>query len=220
MTPLPVELSRHALVVITDERDDEDDVRLKTEKACEAGCPFVQLRMRRLEGRPLADLAVALRQITREHAARLLINDRVDIAMAIGADGVHLPASGMAPWRARRLIGDERVLGRSVHSIDEIRALRDAPIDYLQFGPVFATPSKAAYGPPQGLERLRAAVVAAEGRPVFAVGGITVESLEAIRRTGSAGAAVIGAVMGSEDPAGAVRALLRASFSESRVDGD
>ena len=138
------------------------------------------------------------------------MNDRIDVALATGADGVHLPAAGMDTDRARALVGPDRMLGRSVHSIGEIHALAGAALDYLQYGPVYATPSKAAYGAPQGEERFKEAVEAAGSRPLIAVGGINAERAARLRALGASGIAVIGAVAHAEDPALATTDLLTA----------
>ena len=183
------------------------------ERACAGAAPrsiLVQLRHRRLATRDLQRLADRLRKITSEHGARLMVNDRVDVALATGADGVHLPAAGMNVDHARKLLGPDLTLGRSVHSIEEIRALADAPLDYLQYGPIYATPSKAAYGAPQGEERFKEAVDAAAARPLVAVGGINAERAARLCVLGAAGVAVIGAIARADDPATAINDLLSA----------
>jgi thiamine-phosphate pyrophosphorylase len=143
------------------------------------------------------------------------VNDRLDIALAVGADGVHLPASGISAGVARALLdrragsADRLRIGLSVHSVDEIRT-NAIPVDYFQFGPVFATPSKLAYGPPQGVAALAEAVGAATGaqRPLVAVGGIDATNAFTPIGAGAAGVAVIRAVMRASDPGAATRALL------------
>lgn len=183
------------------------------ERACAGAAArsiLVQLRHRRLATRELQRLAEWLRRITSDHGARLILNDRVDVALATSADGVHLPAAGMNVDAARKLLGPDLMLGRSVHSIDEIRALADAPLDYLQYGPIYATPSKAAYGAPHGEERFKEAIGASGARPLVAVGGINAERAARLRALGAAGVAVIGAVTGAGDPATAANNLLSA----------
>jgi thiamine-phosphate pyrophosphorylase len=153
-------------------------------------------------------LAERLRVMTHDYGALLIVNDRLDVALAVGADGLHLPADGMMPERARAVAGTDFLLGRSIHSLQEIVALRDQPLDYLQFGPIFETPSKARYGPPQGLEQLRQAVAAAGTRPIVAVGGMTSATAGSAMACGVAGVAVIGAIMHARHIGEATVALL------------
>jgi thiamine-phosphate pyrophosphorylase len=150
------------------------------------------------------------------HAARLLaeagqqdkrfsINDRLDVALAIGADGVHLAAQSL-PIRAATVVANGRlVLGRSVHRLEEARAAADLGADYVTFGHVFPTSTHPGL-PPRGLDEL-AAIVSAVDIPVLAIGGITAENLETVLATGCAGVAVISAILSDPDPARAARAL-------------
>jgi len=173
--------------------------------ACRGGVRAVQLRERDLDTRSLLALARALRETTREHGALLLINDRVDIALACGADGVHLPANSFRVADARQLLGAERLIGVSTHSVEE--AAR-AGADFVVCGPVFDTPSKRPFGPPLGLDTLRRAAACAV--PLIAVGGITATNATEVLAVGAAGVAVIRAVLAAPDPEGAARALCAA----------
>lgn len=152
-----------------------------------AGIDGVQLREKDLPDRSLHELARRARAAL--PAARLLVNGRLDIAIAAGADGVHLPADGLpvAPLRAR--FGPGVLIGLSTHHPDEVAAARAAGADYVTFGPVFATPSKEGYGPPTGLGPL--AHAAACGLPVYALGGVTLDRLAEVASAGAAGAAGI-----------------------------
>jgi len=205
-------VSRPFVSVITDDALAGERITAIIEAACAAGCHMVQLRQRRLPASDLLALARSLRELTTATGTLLVINDRIDIALAVGADGVHLPAAGMSPARARRLLGPTRIVGRSAHSADEIAAFAraDAEVDYLQFGPVYATASKAGYGRPQGLARLGEAVDAAGQVPVIAVGGIEENRVAEVMSRGAAGVAVIAAVMASNDPGAATGALVSA----------
>ena len=174
--------------------------------ALDAGLPAVQLRDKDLPGRPLLALAERLRALTARTGALLFVNDRVDVAIAAGADGVHLGGGSMPVEAARRLLPPGAVIGVSTHSAEE---LSTTTADFAFFGPVYATPSKAAFGAPQGEARLREAVTAARV-PVVAIGGITGAAVPAVRAAGAAGIAVIRAVLGHEDPAAATGALLEA----------
>jgi len=171
----------------------------------------VQVRAKALHDSALLAFARAVRDgIDRAGAAGrvpLLINGRLDLALAVGADGVHLPAAGVPAARARAELGGGRMLGVSTHSPDEVRAAREAGADYAIFGPVHLTPSKPAVAEPQGSAGLAAAIAAAEGLPVLAIGGFTPERAAAARRLGAHGVAVIRAVLEAGDPLGAARSL-------------
>jgi len=175
-----------------------------------------------------------MRKLCARFGAPLIVNDRIDIAIASGADGVHLPADSFAIADARRLLGRSRLIGVSTHEIGEVRAAGGAGADFAVFGPVYAPLSKAGYGRPRGIAALRAAChaagpnaagpSAAAGMPVYALGGITAERARVLadprrrvapRADGGAGGnvagvAVIGAVFGADDPARAVKSLLAA----------
>ena len=174
--------------------------------ALDAGLPAVQLRDRDLPGRPLLALAERLRLLTARAGALLLVNDRVDVAVAAGADGVHLGGASMPVEVARRLLPPGALVGVSTHAVPEVAA---ATADFAFFGPVHATPSKAAFRPPQGVARLREAVAVAR-IPVLAIGGITRPHIPDLRAAGAAGVAVIRAILSADDPGSATRALLEA----------
>lgn len=204
MRPLPDPF----LTIITDEGLSADAVTVVVARACSEAGPVIQVRVRHLAGARMLALAERLRTITREHGCLLVVNDRIDVALAVDADGAHLPGAAMASDHARTLVGTTRLLGRSVHSLEEIRREKAlGAVDYLQFGPVFATPSKAAYGEPQGLEHLARAVAIAAPLPVIAVGGITSDNVPEVMRAGASGVAVIAAVMRADDPCARTREL-------------
>lgn len=195
------------LVLVTDRRatagrDLVDVVRA----ALDAGLPAVQLREKDLPGGPLLALAERLRTATTQTGALLFVNDRVDVAIACGADGVHLGGASMPLAAARSLLPPGALIGVSTHAPDE---LATTTADFAFFGPVHATPSKAAFGPPQGEARLRAAVAVARV-PVLAIGGVTAATAPGLRGAGAAGAAVIRAILEAPDPGAATRALLAA----------
>ena len=174
--------------------------------ALDGGVRAVQLREKDLEGRELYEVAEQLRALTARYQAQLLVNDRLDVALAVEADGVHLGQHSFAVEDARRLLGVGKLIGVSTHSPHEITAARGA--DFMVFGPVYYTPSKAAYGQPQGLDRLRAAA-AHSAAPVFAIGGIKTERVADVLETGAHGIAMISAISAATDPAQAARELLR-----------
>lgn len=169
------------------------------------GFDAVQLRDRRAPGGALFAAATELREITRVAGALLLVNDRIDVALAANADGAHLPGASFPIPAARRLLGPERLIGRSTHSPEEAAAAADAGADYVVLGPVFPTPSKAGLGTPLGVATIGAATLAV---PLIAIGGITAETVPALRRAGANGIAVIRAVLDAPDPRAAARALV------------
>lgn len=175
--------------------------------ACAAGVRAVQLREKDLTARELFLLAGQLREITRDFGTRLLINDRIDVALAVGADGIHLGGHSLPVAAARRLLGPDRLLGVSTHHLDEILVAHRDGADFVTFGPVFATPSKAAYGAPQGLDALRR-VCAASSLPVFALGGIDSRNLPQVMACGARGAAMIRALFAADDPGAQAAQLL------------
>ena len=181
--------------------------------ALDGGIRGVQLREKDLDGRALYALAERLRVLTRRYGARLLVNDRIDVALAVEADGVHLGHDSFPVETARSLLGPARLIGASTHSEAEIDAAQAA--DFIVFGPVYATPSKAAYGAPQGLNKLQRAVVQSTV-PVLAIGGITAARVPEIIETGAQGIALISAIGAAPDPAQAARGLVRAMEREDK----
>lgn len=159
----------------------------------------MQLRERDLSTRDLLDLGAQLRARTAAAGAKLLVNDRVDLCWALGADGVQVRHDGLPAGTVRRLLGRNKLLGVSVHAIDDaLRAEADGA-DFVLFGPVYETPSKRAYGPPQGIDRL-AEVVRAVRIPVFAIGGVTGARVDEVVRAGARGIGVIRAILGAANP--------------------
>jgi thiamine-phosphate pyrophosphorylase len=170
------------------------------------GTAALHLREKDLGGRDLLRLARVLRAACRASGQRFLVNDRLDVALACGADGVHLPSSGVPPADARRLLGPGALVGVSCHSEADVRRALDGGASYATFGPVHDTPSKRAFGPPVGLEALRAA--ARLGLPLVALGGIDARRAGQARAAGAHGVAAIRAWLEGPDPAAAARDLL------------
>lgn len=173
------------------------------------GSVALHLREKDLGGAALLALARSLRPVCRAAGQLLLVNDRLDVALAAEADGAHLPSAGIPPAEARRLLGPGRLLGVSCHGDAEVARARDGGADFATFGPIFDTPSKRALGSPVGLEALRRA--AALGLPLVGLGGVEAVNAAAVREAGAAGVAAIRAWLASPDPAAAVRALLGAA---------
>jgi thiamine-phosphate pyrophosphorylase len=192
-------LSNFRLLLVTDGWDDEVPARVS---AALAGAPegvAVQLRAKHLSGRDLLRAAERLRPVTNF----LIVNDRVDVALASGADGAHLPSRGLDVKNVRRVVPKGFVVGVSTHSLAEARMAERGGADYVVFGPVFASPGKSA---PAGVPAL-AEVVKALAIPVFALGGVGVDNAGECLAAG-ARLACISAVFKSADPAATVRALL------------
>lgn len=160
------------------------------EQACEAGVSLVQLREKNLDGKPLFHLAQSLREVTSHHNAKLLVNSRLDIALAIDADGLHLPEHALPVQTVKRFFSN--LVGRSVHSVDGAKEAEASGADYLLFGHVFETASKESE--PRGLNALQA-VCHAVSIPVYAVGGITPERVRACLECGAFGVAVMNSIM-------------------------
>ncbi len=177
------------------------------EAALRGGAKVFQLREKDLEARALTELAGRLLTIIRAAGGLLLINDRIDVVLAIGADGAHLSRRGFAPAVARRLLGAERLLGVSCHSLEEALEAQEGGADFLLLGPIYFTPSKAPYGPPLGLDLLRQ-VRPRIHLPIFAIGGINTANRAEVLTAGADGVAVISAVMAVPHVQEAVRALL------------
>ena len=169
-------------------------------RLAEAGVDGVQLRDRGIDDLRLFHLARRARALLPARC-RLLVNRRVDVAVAAGADGVHLPADGLPIAPLRRRFGDRLLIGRSTHHPEEVAAARRDGADYATFGPVFPTPSKESYGPPPGLAGLQRATAAAPGFPVLALGGLTADRLSALGEVAAAGAAGVAGIRAFADSA-------------------
>ena len=179
------------------------------EECLGAGLRAVQLREKDLEVRELLTLADTLRDATRRHGARLLVNDRADAALAARADGVQRTHTSLPVSALRAITPPGFLVGASVHSEAEAREAAAEGADFVVFGPVYDTPSKRRYGPPQGLAALET-VARAVGRPVLAVGGLTPARVPEVIAAGAAGVAVIGAIYAAPRPADATKAFLDA----------
>lgn len=176
--------------------------------ALQGGVGAIQLREKDLADDALYDLAVSLRSLTREFGAHLLINRRIDICRAVGADGVQLGIEGISVNEARRELGPQLLVGYSAHSVADACSAETAGADFVTFSPVFHTPSKAAYGEPVGLDRLREAC-ATLAIPVFALGGIKEKNIADVMAAGARGIALISAIIAARNPATEAVSLLK-----------
>lgn len=182
--------------------------------AVESGCKLVQIRERDLEAVELSRLVIAAIEIARPDGALVLVNDRLDVALATGADGVHLRSTSLSPATARRIATDcgrgDLLIGTSTHSIAEVIA-SSADTDFVVFGPVFETASKLEFGPPLGLSKL-AVAVRATYLPVIAIGGINLQNFQSVLDCGAAGIAGIGLFTDRSAVATNVKELLRGAI--------
>ncbi len=174
------------ICIVTDRR--RLDVIRQVAAAAAAGIDLVQVREGDLEAAELAAIVARAVTLTRGTATRIVVNDRIDVAIACGADGVHLPADSFPTSAARRLAPPGFLVGRSIHSVEE--ATSAGAVDYLIAGTVFCTPSKPRAERLLGVDGLRA-IVAASRAPVLAIGGVTIDRLDEIAATGAAGVAAI-----------------------------
>ena len=166
----------------------------------------VQLRAKQLPAAQLYELALPVLQLCRAHGVPLLINDRVDVALAVGADGVHLPEKGLQLSAARALLGERALLGVSCHDAAGLEAASSGGASFATLSPVFDSPGK---GTQLGLARF-AQLAARAGLPVLALGGVSASAASALRSSGAAGLAVISAVFAANDPGAALSELLAA----------
>lgn len=187
------------------------------ECALQGGVRAVQLREKDLTSRELFELAVEMRKVTSRHNALLLINDRVDIALAVDADGVHLGGEGIPLYKARALLGPERYIGVSCHNQVSARNAESMGADFITYGPLFFTPSKVAYGEPLGTEKLKL-VTKQLSIPVFGLGGIKSSNAWKVMAAGAAGISLISAVIAAENPRHAAENLLACLSTPSDID--
>jgi thiamine-phosphate pyrophosphorylase len=208
------------------QKDSLEALLEKIQQAAAAGVDWIQLRERDLSSKQSASLTrEALHRVSKQAGrakggTRILVNDRLDVALAEQAGGVHLGENSLPVQEAKRLleaslavksVPPDFLAGVSCHSLEAAQSAAIAGADYIFFGPVFATPSKAAYGAPQGLERL-AELCTSVAIPVLAIGGITLGNAPACFRAGASGIAAIRLFQDSADPAGIVRAMRPQSF--------
>lgn len=177
------------------------------ERALSAGVKAVQLREKDLDTRSLAALAGELLALMRKHDGFLFINDRVDLVLALGAHGVHLRSDSLPVSAARRILGPDRLIGVSTHSLADVYQAESEGADFAVLGPIYETSSKRAYGDPIGLRPLSEASRHSH-IPMFAIGGISAERVGAVRRAGAHGVALISAILTAHDVESETRRLV------------
>jgi len=174
-----------------------------------AAAPAIQLRERDLSARELVTLAREVQAVTASRRSQLFINDRIDVALALEGVGVHLRSNSLPVSVARQLLGAQRLLGISVHAVEEAVQVESQGADFIVLGPIYETPSKQMFGPPLGIHTLEKACRLVR-IPIIGIGGVTAARAHEMRRAGAFGVAVITAVLGAADVEPAVRELLDA----------
>jgi thiamine-phosphate pyrophosphorylase len=178
------------------------------EQALAGGVKAIQLREKDLGGKELFHLAEKTRNLCERYDAKLFINDRVDVALGVDAAGVQLGKASLPIEIARSLLGPHKLIGASIHSLMEGQQAERTGADFVLFGPVYFTPSKAAFGAPQGLASL-AKIVEMLSLPVYAIGGVTPDNTTSVQRVGARGVALIAAIRGAEKPQDAAQTMVR-----------
>jgi thiamine-phosphate pyrophosphorylase len=189
-------------------------------RAClDGGATFLQLRAKGASGGWLLDTAAAIVALGAPVAAQLIVNDRADVARLAGAAGVHVGQEDLPPEAARRIVGPQRIVGFSTHTIAQLDAAVREPIDYIAIGPVFGTASKATGYQAIGLAMVEQAAARAHARglQVVAIGGITVDRATDVIRAGADSVAVISDLLAAGDPRARVREYLDRLSSAGRV---
>ncbi|MCI0489524.1 MAG: thiamine phosphate synthase [Blastocatellia bacterium] len=192
---------------ITDVRISRLSHAAQVERLVAGGAEFVQLRDKTASARSFYEAALEAVQIARRAGVRIIINDRVDIALAVGADGVHLGQTDLPPEKARVLLGEGRIIGFSTHSFEQAMAADSLPVDYIAVGPIFQTSTKENPDDVvclEMIERIKRCV----SKPVVAIGGITYERARAVADAGADSLAIISGIVAADDIAGRMRDLL------------
>jgi thiamine-phosphate pyrophosphorylase len=185
-----------------------DDFFRALENALKAGVRAVQLREKDLSTRELLDMAFAFREMTHCYGAKLFINDRIDIALIAEADGVHLGNSSMPVSAVRKVAGERLLIGRSTHSLKDALEAVEGGADFITFGPVYQTSSKAQYGDPVGLEAMKDT----RGKisiPIFGLGGIKISNIKEVLDFGASGVALISGILAAADVGATAGAYLK-----------
>ncbi|MEO2152827.1 MAG: thiamine phosphate synthase [Aquificota bacterium] len=198
------------LYLITDDGYLEGrDLAATIEQAIAGGVTVVQYRSKgRKTTREMFEELKILREITKKHSVPLIVNDRVDLALAVDADGVHIGQDDLPPEVVRQILGEDKIIGISTHSLEEIEKANDQPVDYIAFGSIYRTPTKEK---PivVGVELLKEAKKIAK-KPLVAIGGIMPYNVDEVIKAGADGVAVISAILGFQDVKKAAESMRRA----------
>ena len=202
------------LYLIADTENIQKNLIPSVRKAIDGGVTAVQLRGKNLSAKELLKIGEKLRRLTDERSVKWFVNDRIAIAMALDADGIHLGQGSLPVTSARKILEGRFMIGVSTHNLTEAREAEAGGADFITFGPVFETPSKLAFGPPVGLRKLANATRELK-IPVFAIGGIKIKDVKRVVENGARGIAVISAILGSRS----VHAAAVGMLEELRLRG-
>ncbi|MGV2987909.1 thiamine phosphate synthase [Vibrio sp. E150_011] len=197
----------YRLYLVTDDEQDLDTLLNVVQQAVQGGVTMVQLREKHHDVRAFIEKAAAVKEILADSGVPLIINDRVDVALAVDADGVHLGQSDMPVHLARRLIGNDKLLGLSIENEQQLEQANTLPIDYIGLSAIFSTPTKTNIKKEWGLEGLQFALQQTT-LPIVAIGGINTSNLATIAQTGVDGVALVSAISHAKSPQLAARELI------------
>jgi len=204
-----------SIYLVTDDKYFKDRDLISTiEQALQGGVTAVQYRFKNKSTRQMYEELLILRELTRRYGADLVVNDRVDLALAVGADGVHVGREDLPPDVVRKIVGDSMYVGYTVNSVEELKEVEHLPIDYIGFGSVYDTTTKENYKL-VGIEGLRQAVKLTS-KPIVAIGGIMPYRVKEVLEAGAKGIAVVSAILGFEDTKKAAESLVQACKSVMR----
>lgn len=182
------------------------DINRIVEEAVKGGVTMVQLREKDCTSRQFIELALHLKQILKPLNIPLIINDRVDVALATDSEGVHIGQSDMPYHMVRNLLGREKIIGLSVENMDQVKEANYLDIDYIGISPVFSTTTKTNTGKPFGLEGIKR-IMSESVHPAVAIGGINIDNASSVIQAGANGIAVVSAICSAPDPREAALAL-------------
>lgn len=171
----------------------------QVKKLIAGGAEMIQLREKNLSPNDFYEAAKEVLEFARPRKVKIIINDRVDIALALKADGVHLGQDDLSPEKARKILGDEAIIGFSTHNLSQVSSALKFPLDYIAFGPIFATTSKENPDAVVGLENLKKVRETVGDFPLVAIGGINFENAASVLQNGANSLAVIGAILKPAD---------------------
>ena len=178
------------------------------EKAVSGGVTMVQVREKHSETGDFVDLAMKMKEVLAPYHVPLIINDRIDVALAVDADGVHIGQKDMPYALARQILGPGKIIGLSIETLDELEVANDQDVDYVAASPVFATPTKTDTARPWGLDGLREFCLRS-AHPVVAIGGMNESTVTEVMEAGADGVAVVSAILAADDPQAAARNISR-----------
>mgnify|MGYP001073912997 CR=1 FL=1 len=181
---------------------------MAVEDALKGGLKAVQLREKELGTRDMLNMAYRLRELTKTYNSKMFINDRLDIALAVEADGVHLGQKSIPAHAVRKIVQDRLLIGVSTHSLDEAVDAEKGGADFITLGPLYETPSKLKYGEPIGIDAVRE-VKAKISIPLFGIGGVKLDKVREVMDAGADGVALISAILKAENIRGATEEFLR-----------